>query len=82
MPEQARSAELPSEPQENGLTALLAALVDRGPMANFDDHDDELVFADFIDNSVDSLSNPVPFLSGKLYAPLSARVIAQSLDPL
>jgi hypothetical protein len=51
-------------------------------MANFDYHDDEFIFADFIDDSVDSLSNPVPFLSGKLYAPLSARIIAQSLDPL
>ena len=82
MPEKARSAERPSEPQANGLTDLLAALVNRGPMANFDDHDDEFVFADFIDNSVGSLSNPVPFLSGKLYAPLSARIIAQNLDPL
>jgi hypothetical protein len=50
-------------------------------MANFDDHDDEFVFADFVDNSVDSLSNPIPILRRKLYAPLSARIIAQSLNP-
>jgi len=61
-PEQMRSAVRPSEPQANGLTALLAAFVDCRPVADFNDHDDELVFADFIDYSVDSLSNPIPFL--------------------
>jgi hypothetical protein len=50
-------------------------------MANSDDHNDELVFADFIDNSVDSLSNPIAFLRGKLYAPLSAWITTQSLNP-
>jgi len=30
-------------------------------MTNFDDHDDEFVFVDFIDDSVNSLSNPIPF---------------------
>jgi len=71
----ARSAERPSEPQASGLTALLAAFVDRGPMANFDDHDDKLVFADFIDNSVDSLPNPIPLLCRKLYAALASWII-------
>jgi len=51
-------------------------------MANLDDHNDEFVLADFIDNSVDSLSNPIPLLRAKLYAPLSARIITQSLNPL
>lgn len=55
---------------------LLAAFVDRGPMANLDHHDDELVFADFIDNSVDSLSNPITLLRRELYATLAARIIA------
>ena len=82
MPEQARSAERPSEPQANDLTALLAAFVDRRSMANFDHHDDELVFADFIDDSVYSLSNPIPFLRRKLYATVSAWINTQSLNPL
>ena len=82
MREQTQSAERLSEPQVNGLTDLLAAFVDRGPMADLDDHNDKLVFADFIDNSVDSLSNPIPFLGRELYATLSPRIIAQCLDPL
>jgi hypothetical protein len=45
-------------------------------MADLDHHDDELDFADFIDNSVDSLSNPIPLLCGKLYATLAAWIIA------
>lgn len=51
-------------------------------MTDFDDHDDELVFADFIDNSVDSLSNPIALLSRKLYAPFTAWIITQHLDAL
>jgi hypothetical protein len=82
MPEQVRSAERPSEPQANGLTALLAAFVDCRSMAHLDHHDDEFVFADFIDDSVNSLSNPIPFLRGKLYAPFSAWIITQCLNPL
>ena len=50
-------------------------------MTAFDDHDDELVFADFIDNSVDSLSDPIPLLGRKLYATLSAWIITQCLNP-
>ena len=49
-------------------------------MADFDNHDNEFVLTDFIDDSVDSLSNPIPFSRGKFYAPLSAWIIAQSLD--
>jgi len=51
-------------------------------MANLDDHNDQFVLADFIDNSVDSLPNPIPLLRGKLYAPLSAWIITQSFNPL
>jgi hypothetical protein len=45
-------------------------------MADFDDHDDKFIFADFIDNSVDSLSNPIPLLCGELYATLAAWIMA------
>ena len=51
-------------------------------MTDFDDHDDELVFVDFIDNSVDSLSYPIPFLRRKLYATFSAGIITQRLNSL
>jgi hypothetical protein len=65
MREQARSAERPIEEQsDERLNRLyLDAFVDCRPMPDFDDHhNDELVFANFIDYSVDSLSNPIPFL--------------------
>lgn len=59
---------------------LLAAFVDYRSMADFDDHNNELVLADFIDNSVDSLSHSVPFLGGKLYGSFAARIFAQGLN--
>jgi len=49
-------------------------------MGNFDDYDDNLVLMDFIDDSVDSLSNPIPLLRRKLYTTLPARIITQDLD--
>ena len=52
----------------NDLIALLAAFIDCRPMADFDDHDDKFTFANFIDYSIDSLSDTIPFLCGKLYA--------------
>lgn len=61
---------------------MLAALVHRGPMTDFDNHDDELVVADLVDNSVDPLSNPIPLQGRKLYATLSAWIITQCLNPL
>ena len=51
-------------------------------MTDFDNHDDELVIADFIHDSVDSLSNPIPLLGREFYATLSAWINTQSLNPL
>jgi hypothetical protein len=51
-------------------------------MSNFDHHNDELFFVDFIDDSVNPLSNPIPFLPRKLYASFSAWINTQSLNPL
>ena len=51
-------------------------------MADLDHHDDELVFADFIDNSVDSLSDPISLLCRELYATLAAWIATQRFDPL
>jgi hypothetical protein len=45
-------------------------------MGYLDDHHNKLVFADFIDNSIAPLSNPIPLLCGELYATLAARIIA------
>ena len=46
-------------------------------MSNLDDHDNEFVVSNFIDNAVDSLTDPIAFLRGQFYAPLSTRVVAQ-----
>ncbi len=51
-------------------------------MSNFDDHYDKLILMDFIDNSVDSLSNPVTLLRRKFYATFPTRIISQNLDSL
>jgi len=50
-------------------------------MADLDDHDNELVIADFINHSVDSQPDSIPFLRRELYATLSARIITQRFNP-
>jgi len=50
-------------------------------MGDFDNNDNELMLTDFIDYSIDSLSNSIPFLSRQFYAPFTTRVIAQCLNP-
>jgi len=49
-------------------------------MADLDDHDNELVIADFINHSVDSQPDSIPFLRRELYATLSARIITQRFN--
>lgn len=51
-------------------------------MANFDDHDNELILTGFINDSIDSLPSPIPLLHRKFYAPLTAWVFAHDLDTL
>lgn len=63
------------------LTALLAALVDDGLVDDFDDQYNGFVNTDFLDYSVDSQLNPIPFLCRELYATFSAWIITQRFNP-
>lgn len=58
---------------------LLVAIVNRRPMADFDDHDDELIFADSIDNSPPCRTR-YRSCADSFTHPLSAWIIAQSLN--
>lgn len=55
---------------------MLSAFVKSRPMGNFDYDNNKLVLTDFINNSIDSLSNPIPLLGREFSAPLTARIFA------
>ncbi len=50
-------------------------------VADLHDHHDQLIVSDFIDDSINTLANPITLLTGKLLHAWRARVLRKRFNP-